>query len=107
MDTSSLSRAEKIRLIEELNKSLKQDAQKEIAELRQKIRKLIADAHLSLEEVLKPMLEKAGDNSGKTLRKPAAVKYRLGENTWTGKGKQPRWLVEFINGGGRLEEIAV
>jgi DNA-binding protein H-NS len=36
-----------------------------------------------------------------------AVKYRDGENTWTGRGRPPRWLAAKIAAGARREDYAV
>ncbi len=43
-------------------------------------------------------------------RAPAKIKYRspLNENdTWTGRGRKPKWVASFLEHGGSLEEIAV
>ena len=36
-----------------------------------------------------------------------AVKYRSGDNTWTGRGVKPRWLSTAISNGANLESFAV
>lgn len=35
------------------------------------------------------------------------VKYRIGEQTWTGRGRAPKFIVEFQEQGGKLEDIQV
>ncbi len=35
----------------------------------------------------------------------AAVKYKQGEKTWTGRGRKPNFVIEHITGGGRIEEL--
>lgn len=40
-------------------------------------------------------------------KKPVAIKYRSGENTWTGRGMKPKWVVKFVEDGGKLEDLAV
>jgi len=50
-----------------------------------------------------------GKGKRKTAGKTAAVKFRNPSNptqTWAGRGKRPRWLVEFISQGGTLEQAA-
>lgn len=45
-----------------------------------------------------------------STRKPVAVRYRNpenGEETWTGRGKQPRWLAAKLAAGANLESFAV
>jgi len=39
--------------------------------------------------------------------RPVAIKYRDGENTWTGRGNKPRWLVARLAEGKQLTEFAV
>lgn len=38
---------------------------------------------------------------------PVAIKYRLGEKTWTGRGRQPLWIVEHLATGAMIEDLAV
>jgi DNA-binding protein H-NS len=40
-------------------------------------------------------------------KKPVAIKYRSGENTWTGRGMKPKWIVKYVEDGGKLEDITV
>ena len=39
--------------------------------------------------------------------KPVAIKYRDGDNTWTGRGNKPRWLVARLEEGKQLADFAV
>lgn len=40
-------------------------------------------------------------------KKPVAIKYRHGDNTWTGRGMKPKWIVKYVEDGGKLEDITV
>ncbi len=43
-------------------------------------------------------------------RAPAKIKYRSpinAQDTWTGRGRKPKWVANFLEHGGTLEEIAV
>lgn len=40
-------------------------------------------------------------------RQPVPVKYRDGEEKWTGRGRKPKWLVEKLATGAKLEDFAV
>lgn len=42
-----------------------------------------------------------------STRAPVAIKYRLGDNTWTGRGRQPKFIVDHIANGGKIEELTV
>ena len=35
------------------------------------------------------------------------VKYRLHEQTWTGRGRQPKWVDDYLAAGGNLEDVRV
>jgi DNA-binding protein H-NS len=91
------------------------------------LEKLIAAAKAELEsrkakdgsvaEVMK-LMDKLGitvdDIGGKpaktSTRKPVEVKYRDPKNeanTWTGRGKRPKWLADAIASGKKLESFAI
>lgn len=38
---------------------------------------------------------------------PVPIKYRHGDFTWTGRGRQPKFIVDYIANGGTLEDLAV
>lgn len=40
-------------------------------------------------------------------RTPAPIKYCLDGNTWTGRGKRPRFITAYLEAGGKLEDLAV
>lgn len=42
-----------------------------------------------------------------TTKTPVAIKYRKEDKTWTGRGRQPLWIVAHIEGGGKIEELLV
>lgn len=36
-----------------------------------------------------------------------AVKYKQGEDTWTGRGRRPKWIEDYIAKGGTLDVLLV
>ncbi|MFM9879343.1 MAG: H-NS family nucleoid-associated regulatory protein [Burkholderiaceae bacterium] len=36
-----------------------------------------------------------------------AVKYKQGENTWTGRGRQPKFIVDHLATGAKIEDLLV
>lgn len=44
---------------------------------------------------------------GPTTKTPVAVKYKQGENTWTGRGRQPKFIVDHLATGGKIEDLSV
>ena len=56
---------------------------------------------------LKELLD---DSNGKSTKKPVAPKYAdpsNPENTWTGRGRKPKWLVAALESGQSVEEFAL
>lgn len=74
-----------------------------IEEIKAKIKAYgITARDLGLVEVVvsQPAVEKKD-------KKPVAIKYRHNEDTWTGRGMKPKWVVKFLESGGKLEDITV
>jgi DNA-binding protein H-NS len=75
-----------------------------------------AEATAALEEVAKEhgfslaaLLENA-PRKGAKLRTKGDPKYRNPEDpeqTWTGKGRKPAWVVKHLENGGQLEALAI
>ncbi|MGM8870814.1 H-NS histone family protein [Psychrobacter sp. 2Y5] len=63
--------------------------------------KIAEDADSSIDEILK---------AGEKLEKKRSIKYRNTDNseeTWTGRGRKPTWLVEAMAAGRELNEFAI
>lgn len=61
--------------------------------------KIANDANSSIEEIL---------DAGKDLEKERSIKYQNPKNpeeTWTGRGRKPTWLVEALDAGQSLEDF--
>ncbi|MCC2666087.1 MAG: histone family [Gammaproteobacteria bacterium] len=47
-------------------------------------------------------------NKGTSLKSsPVAVKYKQGEDTWTGRGRQPKWIADYVAKGGQLDKLLI
>jgi DNA-binding protein H-NS len=76
-------------------------------EVAQLLRDKIETEKLALEERLKIL---KAPISGRRPYPPVSVKYRNPDRpseTWSGRGKQPRWLVAQIKSGKRMEDFRV
>ena len=51
--------------------------------------------------------KKAPTRKSTAKGRPVAIKYRDGENTWTGRGNKPRWLVARLAEGKQLADFVV
>lgn len=77
--------------------------EREKGEVRQEMMALAAKRGLSLSEILGS--GRGGGKGGKV-----AVKYRNPDNpddTWTGRGRQPKWLVAALKKGAKLNDFAL
>jgi DNA-binding protein H-NS len=99
-------------------KELKSQAEKLMVQAEEARQKELADA---IEEIRTKMkdhgitLRDLGGGRGSSpaaartaKRRPAAVKYRdKAGNTWTGRGRTPRWLQAHLDAGKSVEDFAV
>ena len=45
---------------------------------------------------------------GDKIKKSGVVKYKLGENTWSGgRGRKPKWVEEYLATGKSIEDLAI
>ncbi len=75
--------------------------ERERAELKQKIASLAENAGFSVSELF---------GSGRGKGSKVAVKYRNKDNpteTWTGRGRQPKWLAAKLAKGAKLTDFAI
>jgi DNA-binding protein H-NS len=103
MELSNLSLAELKNLLQVLPDEIKRRENEEKAKARKDLEAFAAERGFSLEELL-------GNTKVKKERTPLATKYRHPQNTdlqWTGRGRQPKWIVEFIGTGGTLEQLSI
>jgi DNA-binding protein H-NS len=78
---------------------------REKAELRSKIDQLTHNAGVSVAE-----LYNLGRGRGAAKGSKVAVKYANPQNkaeTWTGRGRQPRWLAAKLAKGGKLDDFKI
>lgn len=96
--------AELERLSAEIKTAIEERKAKEINDARIYVRELAASLGITLEELFEE------PNKSSKVAKKAAVKYRNPNNeneTWTGRGKQPRWLLLQLQNGAKLEDFLV
>lgn len=96
--------------IAELNKLIS-DAQTVLAkkqEIAEKVRKLAKDNGLEISDLL--AADKPNKAKAKKPRGKVAPKYKNpanGSETWTGRGRQPRWVADALTGGKSLEDLLI
>jgi DNA-binding protein H-NS len=76
----------------------------ELTKMQADIERLKAAKHISERSALKQKLETIAKD-GRRGKGTVAVKYRdKAGNTWTGRGRMPRWLVAATKGGKAKKE---
>lgn len=98
-----LSYGELLELSDRVQDAIEQRKAEEKAALREQMQQLAAEAGFDLDDVL------AKRRAGRPRRK-VAPKYRNPSNptqTWTGRGRQPNWLVAEIKTGKKPEDFLI
>ncbi|RYY79791.1 MAG: H-NS histone family protein [Moraxellaceae bacterium] len=105
-DISNLSVAELEKLTDEAGALIESKKEQELDTAYDKITEIAASVGVTLDE----LVGRGNKTSKTTTRKPVAPRYRNPENqqeTWTGRGKQPRWLAGKLAGGAKLEDFLI
>ena len=105
MDISNLSLPELQSLLEIIPEEITRRKRQEKQRVLQEIEALASASGFSLAELFDP---KSGIPT--KVKKTVAVKYRHPENSgleWTGRGRQPKWVAEFLSAGGNIEQLAI
>jgi DNA-binding protein H-NS len=100
LNINGLSVKELRELRSNIDTAIAERKQTERAELKRKMSEMAAAAGLSLAEVL---------GTGRK-RGPIGAKYRNPDNhseTWSGRGRQPRWLVAKLKKGAKREDFLI
>lgn len=93
-----------------------QKIQEQIAALQKEADQLIAQQRAEVIDAIKSqiktygltakdlgLLERLSSRAGMVV----PVKYRLNDDTWTGRGRKPKWLEDYLSQGGNLETLRV
>ena len=102
-----LSYGELIELQSRVDDMIDQRRLQEQTKVREKAAALAAEAGFSLEELVASARAKG---SGKRKGFKVAFKYRNPKNptqTWTGRGRQPRWLAAELQKGKNLDSFLI
>ena len=105
-DISQLSVEELKRLQEEAEALIASKKDEAIEDAYQQIVAIADKVGLSIEQIL----EYGASKRKKSVRKAVEPRYRSKANpvdTWTGRGKQPRWLVAELDQGAKLEDFLI
>ena len=112
MKLASLSLNELEAIQKKVNREIQKRRSKAQKEGLKKIKLIAAEYGLTSSELREFSSTKRPAIRKKIAKKrgPVAPKYRdpgNSENTWTGRGRKPKWVEAFLNSGGRLEHITI
>ena len=119
MDINNLSQKELADLISQANKRKKVLAKrKPINQVRAAVNRVVRTSGYTMEELFGTARSVAGTRKAPAAKKTAArkaaskvaPKYRNPANekdTWTGRGRQPRWVAAEIANGRKLEDLLI
>lgn len=103
MNLDNLSVAQLRDLQENVKKQLKVREQKDLDEARAKVLRIAQSVGKSIKELV-------GDGKVVKATQTVAVKYRNPKDTsqqWSGRGRQPKWVKEWIDSGKTLDQAKV
>jgi DNA-binding protein H-NS len=105
-DISNLSVAELKKLTGEAEALIESKKEQELDAAYEKITEVAASVGVTLDE----LVARGNKPSKSATRKPVAPRYRNPQNqqeTWTGRGKQPRWLAAKLASGANLDDFLI
>lgn len=101
IDLDSLNVDELRAITENAQELITQKQHQSLRDAYIKFEKIAKESGSSIDEILK---------AGESLEKKRNIKYRNTEDsneTWTGRGRKPTWLVEALAAGKNVEDFAV
>lgn len=101
IDLDSLNVDELRAITENAQQLIEQKQHQRLHEAYIQFEQIAENANSTIEDILK---------AGESLEKKRNIKYRNTENseeTWTGRGRKPTWLVEALEAGHDIEDFAV
>ena len=103
VNVEKMSLKELLDLETKLDKAIANARERERSEVKQKIEALAQNSGFSVGELF-------GGRGSPTKGRTVAAKYVNPENrseTWTGRGRKPRWLTAKLDKGAKLEDFSI
>src|SRR5215217_3386328 len=103
MDLSNMSVGDLRNLQEQIKQEMKQREHQEVQQAREQILAIAQKVGVPLKDLINTPAR-----GGKTGT--VAVRYRHPDNSsqqWTGRGRQPKWVKEWVEGGKSLDKLRV
>ena len=101
IDLNSLNVDELRAITENAQQLIEEKQHQRLYDAYMQFEKIAEESDASIEEILQ---------AGEKLEKKRSIKYRNTDNneeTWTGRGRKPTWLVDALATGRKLEDFAI
>lgn len=105
MDLSSYDLGALRNLLQDVKKEIERRQAEEIAKAKEQILAIAESVGVPLATLLQPSSAAKSKN-----REPAPIRFRNPANQaegWSGRGRQPKWVKEWIESGKAIDELAV
>lgn len=102
MDLSNMSLGDLRNLQDQIKQEMKKREHQEVQKAREQIIAIAQSVGVPLKELVA--------SSGRAKTGSVAVRYRHPDNAaqqWTGRGRQPKWVKEWVEGGKSLDKLRV
>jgi DNA-binding protein H-NS len=101
MDLSNMSLGDLRNLQEQIKQEMKKREQQEVQKAREQIMAIAQSVGVPLKDLMTVARGKTGT---------VAVRYRNPNDSsqqWTGRGRQPKWVKEWVEGGKPLDKLRI
>lgn len=108
MDLSNMSLGDLRNLQDQIKQETKKREQQEVQKAREQILAIAQSVGLPLKDLIGAGVR--GAKSGNAGTGSVAARYRNpadASQQWTGRGRQPKWVKEWIEGGKSIDELRV
>ncbi|MGH8854858.1 MAG: H-NS family nucleoid-associated regulatory protein [Telluria sp.] len=105
MDLTNMSVGDMRNLQEQIKLEMKKREAQEVQKAREQILAIAQSVGVPIKELLA-----TGGRSSSTKGNTVAVRYRHPDNAqqqWTGRGRQPKWVKEWVEAGKSLDKLRV
>jgi DNA-binding protein H-NS len=109
MDLSNMSLGDLRNLQEQIKQEMKQREQQDLQKAREQIMAIAQSVGVPLKDLIATS-GRGAKGGGKSGSGSVAVRFRNPDNEsqqWTGRGRQPKWVKEWVEGGKSLDKLRV
>jgi DNA-binding protein H-NS len=104
VDLSGYNLSELKGLKDDVERAIKERQEQDVQKAREQILAIAKDAGISVEELLATSGKKTNKGSGQKVQ-PQYQNPKDTSQTWTGRGRQPKWIAEALASGKKLDDL--